>query len=147
MVAFRMSQVEMESPDPFVPGLSWGLGKWPSFRMAQFILLGMSLYGQGFPFQPGYPSLYGSAFFYADLTQREGKYTGSSGRHPDPENLRHYVAGVRTGEDEPLDFTFYVPLGFDNLGGFALPNVVATDDPAKVLTVRFKGGEEIWGEI
>ena len=147
MVAFRMSQVEMESPDPFVPGLSWGLGKWPSFRMAQFILLGMSLYGQGFPFQPGYPSLYGSAFFYADLTQREGKYTGSSGRHPDPENLRHYVAGVRTGEDEPLDFTFYVPPGFDNLGGFALPNVVATDDPAKVLTVRFKGGEEVWGEI
>jgi hypothetical protein len=146
-VAFRMSQVEMESPDLFVPGLSWGLGKWPSFQMAQFILMGMALYGQGFPYQPGYPSLYGSAFFYADLTQRAGQYMGASGRLPDPENLRRYVAAVQKGEEQPMDFTFYVPPGFDHLGGSPLPNVVATDDPAKVLTAQFNGGREVWGEV
>ena len=147
MVAFRMSQMEAEGPDPFVPGLSWGMGKWPSFPMAQFILLGMSIYGQNFPAQPGYPSLYGSAFFYADLTQREGKHAGSLKRHPDPENLRRYVAGVRAGEEKPMDFTFYVPPGFDSLGGIPLPNVTATDDPAKVLTAEFRGGAEVWGKV
>jgi hypothetical protein len=146
MVAFRMSQIEMESPDLFVPGLTWGKGKWPSFQMAQFIFLGTSLYGQSFPFQPDYPSLYGSVVFYADLVQRQGKYLGS-GSPPDPENVRRYVGGVQKGEEQALDFTFYVPPGLDNLGGSPLPNVVATDDPAKVLTVHFNGGQEIWGEV
>jgi hypothetical protein len=147
MAAFRMSQMEMESPDLFLPGLTWGKGKWPSFQMAQFISLGMSIYGQGFPFQPGFPSLYGSAMYYADITQREGKYLGGSGRRPDPEKIRRYVAAVQKGQDQPMDFVFYVPPGYESLGGFPLPNVEATDDPAKVLTVRFNGGREIWGEI
>jgi len=147
MVAFRMSQLGMESPDPFVPGLTWGLGKWPSFQMAQFIALGMAIYGQGFPYQPGYPGFFGAAFFYADLTQGEGKYMAGCGRHPDPENLRRYVAAVQRGEERPLDFTFYVPPGYDNLGGLPLPNVAATEDPARVLTVWFKGGEEVWGQV
>jgi hypothetical protein len=148
MVAFRMSQMEMESSDLFLPGLTWGKGKWPSLQTAQFISLGMSLYGQGFPFQPGFPSLYGSAVYYADLTQMGGKYIDmSSGRQPDPEDLRKYVSGVQKGQDQSLDFIFYVPPGFDNLGGSPLPNVAATDDPAKVLTVHFKGGQEVWGEV
>jgi len=136
----------MESPDLFVPGLIWGKGKWPSFQMAEFISLGMSLYGQSFPFQPGYPSLYGSVIFYADMVQRQGKYLGS-GIPPDPENVGRYVGGVQKGEEQALDFTFYVPPGFDSLGGAPLPNVVSTDDPSKVLTVSFEGGKEIWGEV
>jgi hypothetical protein len=148
MVALRMSQVEMESPDLFVPGLTWGKGKWPSFQTAQFISMGMSLYGQGFPFQPGFPSLYGSAMYYADLTQTGGKYMGiTSIQQLDPEKLMAYVIGVQKGQEQPLDFTFYVPTGFESLGGSPLPNVEATDDPAKVLTVRFNGGQEVWGEI
>ena len=147
MTAFRMSLMETESPDLFLPGLTWGKGKWPSFQMAQFISLGNSLYGQDFPFQPGFPSLYGSIVYYADLTQNEGKYLGGSGRIPDPEKIRQYVAAVQKGQDQPMDFTIYVPAGYESLGGSPLPNVEATDDPAKVLTVRFNGGREVWGEI
>ena len=88
LAAFRMSQIEMERPDPFVPGLTFGKGKWPSFQTAQFFSLGLALYGQGFPFQTGFPSLYGAAVYYADLTQREGKYLGGSGRLPDPERTQ-----------------------------------------------------------
>ena len=118
LVAFRMSQIEMESPDLFVPGMTWGKGKWPSFQTAQFISLGMSLYGQGFPFQPGFPSLYGSAVYYADLTQTGGKYIGlTSGRQPDPEKLKAYVAGVQKGQEQAMDFIFYVPPGYESLGG------------------------------
>jgi hypothetical protein len=147
MAALRMSLMETEFPDLFVPGLTWGKGKWPSFQMAQFISLGNSLYGQDFPVRPGFPSLYGSLVFYADLTQNEGKYLGGSGRIPDPEKIRQYVAAVQKGQDQPMDFTFYVPAGYESLGGSPMPNMVATDDPAKVLTVRFNGGREVWGEI
>jgi hypothetical protein len=148
MVAFRMCQLEMESPDLFVPGLTWGKGKWPSFQTAQLLFLGNALYGQGFPFQTGFPSLYGATVYYADLTQRGGKYIGlTSGRQPDPETLQAYVAGVQKGQEQALDFVFYVPPGYESLGGSALPNVEATDDPAKVFTVHFKGGEEVWGEV
>ncbi len=147
MAAFRMSQLEMENPDLFVPGLTWGKGKWPSFQTAQLFYTGMSIYGPGFPFQTGFPSLYGSIVFYADGTQRGGKYLGVPGGLPDPENIGRYVTGVQKGEEQPLDFTFYVPQGFDNLGGIPIPNVTATNDPAKILTVHFKGGAEIWGEV
>ncbi len=147
MAAFRMSQVERESPDLFIPSLTWGKGKWPSFQTAQFFSLGMSLYGQSFPFKVGFPSLYGSSVYYADLTQREGKYLGGSGRLPDSEKLRGYVAAVQKGQDQPMDFIFYVPNGYESLGGSSLPNVEATDDPAKILTVGFQGGREVWGDI
>jgi hypothetical protein len=146
LAALRMSQMDMESPDLFVPGLTWGKGKWPSFQTAQFLYVGISIYGQGFPFQTGFPSLYGASVFYADATQREGKYLGS-GSQPDPENVRSYVSGVQKGEGKPMDFTFYVPQGFDNLGGTPVPNVKATDDPAMVFTTHFNSGKEIWGEV
>jgi len=147
MAAFRMSQIEMESPDFFVPGMSWGRGKWPSFQTAQFILTGTSLYGLGFPLQIAYPSLYGSALFYADLTQNEGKYLGVSGGQMTAEPVLHYLAEMQKDGAQPLDFVFYVPPGFDKIGGTSMPNIVATDDPSRVLTVWFKGGEEIWGEM
>lgn len=34
LVAYRMSQTDAESPDPLLPGLVWGRGKWPSFQLA-----------------------------------------------------------------------------------------------------------------
>jgi hypothetical protein len=148
VVALRMSQINMESPDLFVPGMTWGKGRWPSFQTAQFIGTGMQIYGQGFPFQPGFPSLYGSAVYYADLTQTGGKYIGlTSGRQQDPEKLRAYVAGVQNSLEQAMDFVFYVPPGYESLGGSPLPNVEATDDPKKVFTVYFKGDQEIWGEV
>ncbi len=58
-----------------------------------------------------------------------------------------YVTGVQKGQEQPLDFTLYVPTGYESLGGAPLPNVVATEDPAKVLTARFNGGQEVWGEV
>jgi len=147
LLAFRMSQMDMEGPDFFVPGLSWGKGKWPGFQTARFAMVGMSLYGQSFPMQIAHPSLYASAMLYADLTQNEGRYINASGGQMTAEPVLHYLADVQRGEVQPLDFVFHVPPGFDQIGGAPLPNVVATDDPGLVLTVRFKGGEEIWGEL
>ncbi len=88
-----------------------------------------------------------AAVYYADLTQREGKYLGGSGRLPDPEKLRQYVAAVQKGQDQPMDFIFYVPPGYESLGGSPLPNVEVTEDPARILTVRFQGDREVWGDI
>jgi hypothetical protein len=147
MMAYRMSQMETESPDLFVPGMSWGRGKWPSFQAAQFIGTGTSLYGQDFPLQIAYPSLYGSALFYADLTQNEGKYVGASGGQMTSEPILHYLTEMQKGGAKPLDFVFHVPPGFDKIGGASLPNVVATEDPARVLTVWFRGGAEVWGKL
>ena len=48
------------------------------------------------------------------------------------------------GEVKPLDFTIYMPPGYDNLSGKMVPNVEITDDPAKILTASFAGGKEVW---
>jgi hypothetical protein len=147
MTAYRMSQMEMESPDPFVPGLTWGKGKWPSYPLARWIFTGMALFGQGFPYQASYPSFYGSAAFYADFMQTGGAHSLGAGKPMNGESLMQYVAAVQKGQEPPLDFTFYVPAGFDNLGGAPMPNCVVTDDPKKILTVQFAGGQEIWGAV
>ncbi len=44
--AFQISQIEMELPDPFQPGLNCGNGMWPSFQLAQFFRIGVILYGR-----------------------------------------------------------------------------------------------------
>jgi hypothetical protein len=147
LTAYRMSQLETENPDFFVPGMTWGRGKWPSVQTAQYIGTGMSLYGLSFPLQITYPSLYGSALFYADMTQNEARYLGAFGGQMMAEPLLNYLAEMQKDGSKPLDFIFHVPPGYDKIGGVPLPNVVATDDPAKIMTVWFKGGEEIWGEI
>jgi len=144
VAAYRISQMDIEGPDPFVPGLTWGKGKWPSFSLAKFFQLGSSLYGVGFPNSVAFPSLYSTAFFYADHTQNEGRYTGEIRNQPNPDALDRYLAGVSKDQNEKLDFTFFVPAGFDNLSGNQVPNVAVTDDPAKMLTVSFDGGKEIW---
>lgn len=144
--AFQISQLDMEIPDPFQPGLTCGKGKWPSFQLARFFQMGVILYGQGYPYMIGYPSLYSSALIYADLTQNGGQYAGQIGSQPDIEAINSYVDKVGAGEIKPLDFTIYMPAGYDNLSGKMVPNVKITDDPAKILTASFINGEEVWPE-
>jgi len=143
-VAHKMSQAELEAPDPFLPGLTWGKGKWPSFQLAWYIYLGIALYGDQFPFKMVFPSLYGLAFRYADLTQNDGRYAGKIRSTPDPEALSKYASGVASGQLTPLKFTVYIPAGYDNVAGLKVPNAEATADPARILTARFNGGEEVW---
>jgi len=144
VTALQMSQMEMESPDFFCAGLTWGQGKWPSFQLAQYAHLGLALYGRGFPNKIGYPSLYVTALFHADMTQNNGRFGGEMTDRPDLEGLRHYISQVASGEEKPLDFTLYVPGGYDNLGGIQLPHVEVTSDPALIFTAQFDGGKEIW---
>ncbi len=143
-VAMRMSELENESPDPFLPGLTWGKGKWPSFELARFVALGMAIYGEEFPNRIVHPSLYALMFHYADQTQNEGRYTGQIHSRPDPEGIDRYVSGVSSEIERPLDFIFYAPPGYGNVAGLQPPNVRETDDPAKLLTASFNGGQEVW---
>jgi len=143
-VALRMSELENESPDPFLPGLTWGKGKWPSFELAKFVALGMAIYGEQFPSRIVYPSLYAVVFRYADLTQNEGRYTGQIYSQPDPEGIDRYVSGASSDREKPLDFIFHVPPGYGNVAGLHPPNVQETDDPAMLLTASLNGGQEAW---
>jgi hypothetical protein len=144
--AFQISQLDMEIPDPFQPGLTCGKGKWPSFQLARFFQMGVILFGQGYPYMIGYPSLYASALLYADFTQNGGQYAGQLGGEPDIEIINNYVDKVGENEIKPFDFTIYVPAGYDNLSGKQVPNIEVTDDPDKILTASFVNGEEIWPE-
>jgi len=144
--AFQISQLEIEFPDPFLPGLTCGQGKWPSFQLARFFQMGVILYGQGYPYKVQFPSLYVLALLYADLTQNGGEYAGQIRSRPNTEAIDRYVEGAIDGTVKPLDFTFYVPAGYDNLSGKMVPNVEVTDDPAKILTASFAGGKEVWPE-
>jgi hypothetical protein len=52
---------------------------------------------------------------------------------------------VSSGKENPLDFTLYVPTGFDNLLGTPVPNVEVTADPVRIFTASFSSGQEVWG--
>jgi len=142
--AFAISQMNIDIPDPFAPGLTYGKGKWPRIRFIRFLQTGSIIYGLGFPVSIAYPSLYSNALFYADLTQNGGKYAGKLRSHPDPQAISNYVSDVANNEIEPLDFVLYIPTGFDNLSGAKIPNVEITDDPLKIFTASFQNGKEIW---
>ncbi len=144
IAAMQISQMEIEAPDPFQPDLTFGKGKWPGIQLARFFQVGASLFGSGFPNTIAFPSLFGSAFLYADLTQNEGQYAGANYNAPDPDVLERYISGVASGKEKPLDFTFYVPSGYETLSGNSIPNIEVTDDPSIVLTVSFSGGKEVW---
>jgi hypothetical protein len=144
--ALQISQVEMEFPDPFVPALTCGKGKWPSFQLARYFHTAVLLYGREFPNKIESPCQYTSALFYADLTQNGGQYAGSTRSNPDPEAVSRYISDISSGRQKPLDFTLYVPSGFDNLLGIMVPNVEVTEDPAKIFTASFADGKEIWPE-
>jgi hypothetical protein len=142
--AYYMSQMQVEMPDFFAPGLSWGKGKWPSYQTAWFAYLGLTFYGDQFPYGIKYPSLYAAAFHYADLTQNSGRYTGADPRHPDPDGIKTYLSEVSANKERRLDFTFYVPTGFDLIAGHSISNVEVAADPQKVLTASFHQGGEVW---
>lgn len=144
MAAYQMSLMDFEGEDPFLPGLKWGNGKWPSFEFAKFFYLGMNMYGPQFPIKVDTAGLYGSAFRYADMTRNNGKYAGKAGSLPTPGAIDKYFSDVSSGKMNPLDFTFYIPAGFDSVGGLSVPNVEVTDDPVKIFTASFTGEKEIW---
>jgi len=144
LVAYRMSLLELEMPDPFVAGLTWGKGKWPSYALASYVSVGIMLYDVEFPNKVGMRSLYGMAFRYADLVQNEGRYTGDLLFEPKTDGAHNYIAGVLGGQAKPLDFIVYVPPGYGNVGGSKLPNVEETNLPAKVFNAVFKNGNEAW---
>lgn len=141
-IAFAISQLPMEIPDPFAPGIMYGKGKWPSYKIAQFVQTGNMIYGFGFPFSIAFPSLYGNALFYADLTQNGGQYAGPI--QPDLQAVNRYVSDVAKGGIKSLDFVLYVPAEFTNLAGKKIPNVEITDDPIKMFTACFQNHQEIW---
>jgi hypothetical protein len=143
-VAYQMSLLEMELPDLFVPDLTWGNGKWPSFELARHVLLGLSLYGEQYPEKIQFPSIYGLVFSHADKTQNRGRYVGGILREPDQEGLDRYVRDVVEGKARPLDFTIYVPAGFESLSGAVIPNVEVATDPSRVFTASFAGGQQEW---
>jgi hypothetical protein len=147
VAALGMSQAEVESSDPFLPDLRFGKGKWPSFQLASYVVNASGIYGSGFPHKLGYPSLYGTALFYADLSQNGGQYAGKIYNAPDPEGVARYVSAVTSGKTKPLDFILYVPPGFETAGRSTVPNVEATTDPAKVYTASFAGGQEVWNRV
>jgi hypothetical protein len=141
-VALTISRLAMDIPDPLTPEKMYGKGKWPSLKIARYIATGNLIYGLGFPFSIGFPSLYSNALFYADLTQNGGQYAGSI--EPDLKAVNNYVTDVRKGKIKPLDFILYIPEEFSILAGVKVPNVEITDDPVKLFTASFQNSEEIW---
>ena len=140
----QMSTLDMESQDPFLPSLTWGRGKWPSYALVTFVQLGGALYGNEFPNKIGFPSMYGHALRYAELSLNGGRYTGGVLLAPEPDGAQNYITAVLNGEAKPLDFTLYVPPGYGTLGGVTIPNVEETTDPAKLLNAVFSAGKEVW---
>jgi hypothetical protein len=144
LIAYMMSLMDSEMPDPFVAGLTWGKGKWPSYDLASYVSVGIMLYDVEFPNKVGMRSLYGMAFCYADLVQNNGRYTGDLLFEPRIDGAHNYIASVLSGQAKPLDFIVYVPPGYGNVGGTKLPNVEETNLPDKVFSAVLKGGEEVW---
>lgn len=141
--ALRMSQVPMDSPDPFFPAITWGNGKWPSVPLASYLGAAVLIYGTGYPLAVDLHSLYGYAFQYADKTLNGASYTGSHGPKSKRDAADRYIEAVAKGA-RPLDYVFYVPATFGSVVGRGMPNVEETNDPQKVLTASFAGGKEIW---
>ncbi len=144
VAAYLISQTDMETPDPFQPDLTFGKGNWPSFKLARFFQIGSFLFGNEFPNKVTFPSLYSAAFSYADLTLNEGRYTGEIRSEPNPGAIDRYFSDVFDNQEKPLDFTFYVPEGYDTIAGAKIPNIEVSADPGKILTASFNGGKEIW---
>jgi hypothetical protein len=143
-VAFEMSRYGEVNADPFVPGMLWGKGMWPSWQTATYVLLTSAIYGSQSPKHINLGSLYGFAFQYADKVHNAGGYTGSIDQQvSDPNSVNKYFEEVSGGAN-PLNFTLYVPVGYGRLEETRLPNVKETDDPSKIFTAHFNDGQEVW---
>jgi hypothetical protein len=141
--AFKMSQAEEESVDPFFKTMSWGKGKWPSWQFAYNDFLHNGLYGSPFLTKIRLESLYGNAFQYADKTLNNGSYSGSTGIPSAADSINKYFEAISKGA-AALDFKLYVPLGYGSLEKKKIPNVEETEDPNKILTAHFNGDREVW---
>jgi hypothetical protein len=143
LIGLGMAQSPEEHPDPLCPGLTWGKGQWPSLPFARQSFLSNLLYGTASPDFLDPFSLYAQVFQYADKTSNGGSYTGSLGPDSRWSAVEDYVRAVAQGKPA-LPFTLYVPPGLDRCDSRKLPNVEETDDPARILTASFRGGEEVW---
>lgn len=143
-LAYGMSRAEAEGEDPYYPGMTWGRGKWPSLQYVRHLSTVRGIYGSSRLSAVGLSSMYGRVFQYADKTLNHAGYTGDPGVGSAPEALERYLRDVRGG-GEPLGFVLYVPEGYGSLEGAEVPNVVETDDSAKLFTASFDGGRETWG--
>jgi len=141
--AYLFSRVPMENPDPFLPGMLWGNGKWPSLKLVNYLSTMGAIYGNGFPAMINLLSLYGYAFQYADKSLNGGKYTGESEAVSEPQSLQKYLGELQQG-GQSLDFTLFVPCGFGKMGSSSIPNVIETDDPAKIFSAVFGKNREPW---
>lgn len=142
--AYEMSKYENVTPDPFVPGMKWGKGMWPSWELARWAMFSGMLYGTLSIDQVSISSVYGMVFSYADKTLNKGQYTGSvDEKISDPQAVHKYFEALSKGVDI-LDFVFYVPPGFGILGEVEIPNVEETNDPGKTFTAHFNQGQEVW---
>jgi hypothetical protein len=139
-----VSEVDMEGQDPFMPHLVFGRGKWPSYQLASFLRTGTLIFGRDYPNSIDAFSLYGVVLRHADLTQNQGRYLGQIRREPDPEGVRKYRAAVEDEGAAPLDFVLYVPAGYGSVAGASVPGIEETNDPDKLFTAVFRGGEEEW---
>jgi hypothetical protein len=142
--AFEMSRSEEGGEDPFVHGMNWGKGMWPSWQLATYIQLTNGIYGSQSPENINFQSLYGAAFQYADKTINGGAYTGSTDQlTSSPDSIKNYLQAVSEGTDL-LNFTLYVPAGYGSLKAQRIPNVKETADPGKIFTAHFGSGAEVW---
>jgi hypothetical protein len=132
----------VESIDPFVPGLIWGKGKWPSIQFAEWQHTCNQLYGGRFPvaFDLMAP-LYGIAFQYADF-----KFNKAARMSGGTDILAAYHRDLELGT-YLLPFTLYVPPGYGKVGSKNIPNVEETDNPNLIFTACFEGGHEEWREL
>lgn len=142
-----MAQASIETTDPFVPGMVWGNGKWPSIQFAQHRHICTRIYGSDFPNSFDImTTLYGLAFQYADLKWNQGTYvvggTGSGGA----DELNRYHRDMEQGASR-LPFTLYVPPTYGKTRGKNIPNVEETNDPGLIFTASFNEELEVWREL
>ena len=154
LLAMRMSEMPVESPDPFFPGMTWGSGRWPSVQYAVHRHLCTRVYGPGFPGQfATMVAPYGLAFRYADLKWNGSKWAGTvmpafgfGAAAADDDAIGKYHAALEHG-GEPLPFVFYVPQGLGSTGNGQIPNVEETDDPGLIFTASFNDDEEVLRDL
>jgi hypothetical protein len=75
-LAFDMSRSETVSADPFVPGMTWGKGRWPSWQLATYMQFVGTLYGPDLLKSFSLQAPYGAAFQHADKPLNGGSNTG-----------------------------------------------------------------------
>ena len=142
-----LARASLESNDPFVPGMVWGKGKWPSIQLAQHWYICTQLYGNDFP--NSYDVMmtpYGFAFQYADLKRNQGTYVGARTGSGGADELNRYHRDVEQGASL-LPFTLYVPPAYGKARDKNIPNVEETDDPGLIFTASFNDEHEVWREL